>query len=151
MVGDWGGGAEYEALKSAEVMAATWGHLEPKPGTRHEGSMLLMASHFDNNQVAVQTSFSTVAGGPGFYWSVHEYAERLVQPQERTVRKPYTREDGTASVYLTTERRYYEDGVYRFDGEVRVRKDYVAYFVGRLRMLDQKTGRWVRPRRTPWR
>lgn len=143
--------AEHEALLRAQVLAETWGHLEPKPGTRHRGSMLLMASHFDNNQIAVQASFPTVQGGPGFYWSVREYAERLTRSQERTVRRLYTQEDGTAGTYLATERRYYEDGVYRFDGEVRVRKDAVAYFVGRLRMLNQRTGRWVRPKRTSWR
>ena len=143
--------SEHEALLRAQVLAETWGHLEPRPGTRHRGSMLLMASHFDNNQVAVQVDFPTVQGGPGFYWSVHEYAERLTRPQVRTVQRPYTREDGTADTYLATERRYYEDGVYRFDGEARVRKDAVAYFVGRLRMLNQGTGRWVRPRWGPWR
>lgn len=102
-----------EQHNRASVMAATFGHLEAEPGTRHPGWFTFIHGQH-GNMVVIESDFPSFGEGPGYFEDRQEFIWSKV------------RDNGVCSAV----------GIYRFEGEYRRYKKgggaSLGYFVGRI-------------------
>lgn len=68
--------AESEAKHRAAVMHATWGHLDPKPGTTYHGWVLAAFTEY-KDVVVLADNFEGVSGGPLLYSEINRLADEM--------------------------------------------------------------------------
>lgn len=115
-----------EAYHKAQVMAATWGHMEAQPGTHHPGWFIFtFTQHGD--MVVIESDFPSFGEGPGYFNDRQEFIYSQVKNQ------------GPCS----------EVGVYRFDGEYcryartsKGKEGVLGFFKGKTRRLPIKAWRF---------
>lgn len=68
--------AEPEAKYRAQVMHATWGHLEAKRGTRQPGWFAFSIAAYGGDYVILDSDWGSLADSPGLYMAMMDYIER---------------------------------------------------------------------------
>ncbi|MDU8350752.1 hypothetical protein RYA05_02470 [Pseudomonas syringae pv. actinidiae] len=107
--------APIEAKYHAEVTQETFGHLEPKMGSSHEGTILFMSSEYDEVSI-ISSSFPTLGdtGSPQFFDDANDFILGNAQQGEPCEAV----------------------GVYRFTGAYHVYKNGKTRFTGTLKRID---------------
>lgn len=60
----------YAVSKKNNVMKDTWGHLYPKPGSKHSGELVIAVGEY-GDEVIVTSDFSTLNSSPQRYYLEH--------------------------------------------------------------------------------
>jgi hypothetical protein len=77
--------AESEGIYKAQVMAATWGHLDAKPGDIHKIKVLFCLTCYGEFTV-IDYLCKTLQGGPGLYSHLNDFISRdRFKPKEGRV------------------------------------------------------------------
>lgn len=107
--------APIESKYHAEVTQETFGHLEPKPGSTHEGTILFMSSEYDQVSV-ISSSFPTLSenGSPQFFDDANDFILENAQ-------------QGNPCEAV---------GVYRFTGAYHVCENGKTLFTGQIKRID---------------
>lgn len=104
---------ESESRYKAQVMHATFGHLEAEPGTEHEGAFLFIyGQHGD--MVVIESDFPTFGEGPRYFADRQDFMWDQI------------RDNGPCS----------EVGVYRFVGKYKRFKNGNTRFTGKIQRVD---------------
>ncbi|WP_454777165.1 hypothetical protein [Klebsiella oxytoca] len=107
-------GEQITAARAAAVIHETFGHLDAKPGDRHEGWFVFINGQHGDMDV-VYSDFPTFGEGPGYFTDREDFIWELI------------RDDGP----------YAAVGIYRFDGEYRLpKRKGPARFVGRITCIQ---------------
>jgi hypothetical protein len=105
--------AETDAKYKAQIMYATWGHLDAAPGTVHKGSFLFI--HGQHGDMAtIESDFPTFGEGPGYFSDRQEFIWEQVK------------DNGPCS----------ETGIYLFEGAYRRFKNGNTRFTGTIKRID---------------
>jgi len=59
--------APVEARYRAQVMAATWGHLYPKPGHRYKGKIMFVIASYGGDNCILAADWGTLPDSPDLY------------------------------------------------------------------------------------
>jgi hypothetical protein len=100
--------APYEAVRKAQVLRATWGHLRAKPNrVKHKATILFTCAGYGGDIVIVSASIEGVSDSPWLFQEMQELAIRRAKPSR----------------------------VSRFDGVYYVQKNGRGRFVGATRVI----------------
>lgn len=67
---------EPEAMYRAQVMHATWGHLEAKRGTTHKGWFAFTIAAYGGVYAILGSDWGDLDDSPGLYTAMHDYMGR---------------------------------------------------------------------------
>lgn len=67
---------EAEAPYRARVMEATWGHLNPRAGTRYQGHILFAVGCYSDGNAIIESSFGKLSASPVMYELDHSVFDR---------------------------------------------------------------------------
>lgn len=99
------------AKYKAEVIFATFGHLEPKPRRKYRGYIVFTWAGYGGNIDIITASFKGLNDSPGLCMDMQDFVSRYFERRDWTGRGTVRRFDG---VYMR-----FKNGKCRFSGKVR--------------------------------